>query len=191
MSIISPSAMNPAGLGSPQAEIAFYVANRPPLPGYSDMIGYRPLREGELQHIVDHTSNHWRKLFNVYAKFYYALQQARFSQVEPDRVAPGQVEPGPESWQQLRDQQLLQRQGRQALMFTPPDFSVNRVHIVAGKTWAKHLGLCERVQWLDDSFAIHPPLRLIICPYLDYRQLSNVKISRLVALVLSLAPCHE
>jgi hypothetical protein len=40
--------------------------------------------------------------------------------------------------------------------------------------------------WLDEEFAIDKVSNLVICPYLDYRQLSNIKITRLVELLTEL-----
>jgi hypothetical protein len=45
----------------------------------------------------------------------------------------------------------------------------------------QHEGLVR----LDNDFVIWPTKKLIICPYFDYRQLSNVKIERLVELIRS------
>ena len=40
--------------------------------------------------------------------------------------------------------------------------------------------------WLDNDFAINPDIGLIVCPYFDYRQLSNIKIESLAELMLGL-----
>lgn len=57
--------MKAIGLGSTSSSIKFYIANRPPLDDYPQMNELRDLAMGELAHIVRHTSNHWRKVFNV------------------------------------------------------------------------------------------------------------------------------
>jgi hypothetical protein len=41
--------------------------------------------------------------------------------------------------------------------------------------------------WLDDEFAIDKEHNLIVCPYFDYRQLSNNKIIRSIAIINRLA----
>ena len=117
-----------------------------------------------------HSSNHWRKLFSVYAKFLYALGR------QPD---------WPVRWQDYRDQCLLQAGSGTALLFTPPVLDGKRVHIVAGKTWAARLSL-PALNWLDKHFAINIDRKVIVSPYLDYRQLSNERIARLAQLVRGL-----
>ncbi|WP_049723558.1 DUF6942 family protein [Gilvimarinus polysaccharolyticus] len=162
------------GLGDPNYHLAFCVANRPALDAYPALNCLTPLVPGELQHIVANTSNHWRKLFSVYAKFLYALG--------------GQ--PGwPERWQDYRDHRLLQAGSGVALLFNKPDVARNAVHIVAGKTYAAELNL-KGLAWLDMHFAINTQQRLIVSPYLDYRQLSNEKIAQLAGLVRKHSPLN-
>jgi hypothetical protein len=64
------------------------------------------------------------------------------------------------------------------------------VHIICGKGHAKALinsgKLVDNLVWLDDEFAIDRENKLIVCPYFDYRQLSNIKIERLAYLLQSL-----
>jgi len=60
-----------------------------------------------------------------------------------------------------------------------------------GRTYAKSLVnsqlLTAPLTWLDDEFAINKEARVIVCPYFDYRQLSNIKIVRLAQLMKSLS----
>ena len=117
-------------------------------------------------------------MFNVYAKLLYALDKKHFSF---SKLAP--------TWQQYRDQYLLQAESGTALIFSPPDFSllsndaeVKTLHIICGRTYAKQLvnnGLDVQLTWLDEEFAIDVAQAVIVCPYFDYRQLSNHKIKRL------------
>ncbi|MAZ88738.1 MAG: hypothetical protein CL693_13950 [Cellvibrionaceae bacterium] len=158
------------GLGDEHYRLAFCLANRPMIDHYPQLDHLQPLAAGELSHIVSNTSNHWRKVFNVFAKFLYQLCPTRRS-----RFA---------DWQSYRDQQLLQSGSGDALLFSPPPItdSGGVIHIVAGKTYATQLGL-EPLHWLDQHFALHATAPLIVSPYLDYRQLSNERIDRLVDLV--------
>ena len=105
-------------------------------------------------------------------------------------------------WQDYRDNLLLQKGSGTSLIFShPKEVDINKnntalscmpasfvqaIHIVMGKTYAKTLDVTEDSIWLDDEFAIHREKRLIICPYFDYRQLSNIKIIRLVELLKQL-----
>lgn len=159
------------GLGAQGFEIAIYIANRPPIEPYPALDHLRPLASGEIKHIADQTGNHWRKIFNVSAKFLFELQSDQEFK----------------TWQALRDQSLYQVDSPMALLFSTPDLAEkNRIHIIAGKTYAQELGL-DNLLWLDPYFAIDKDNKVIVCPYLDYRQLSNARISQLVGLVKNLS----
>lgn len=163
------------GLGSPNACIRFYIANRPPLDDYPTMTELRCLAMGELTHIVKHSSNHWRKAFNVYAKLLFDWHQLH---------ARNNL---PHSWQEYRDLELFQPHSQEALLFSAPlvDKTSPAIHIIAGKTYAAQLPL-PRLTWLDNYFAINKEARLIVAPYPDYRQLSNERIARLITLMQAL-----
>ena len=163
------------GFGGQEFDVAIYIANRPMFDHYATLNYLQPLQLGEAAFIVAHTSNHWRKIFNVYAKFIVALK--------------GENNCGG-NWQFYRDNYLLQPQGNEALLFSRPDFSSpifasqkypsKLVHIIAGKSYAHSLQLPFSLDWQDTYFAINKEHRVIVCPYLDYRQLSNERIMRLV-----------
>lgn len=160
------------GLGSHHSSIKFYIANRPPIDDYPVMDELRGLAMGELTHIVKNTSNHWRKVFNVYAKLlfdWYQLQQQKNL---------------PDTWQAYRDLELFQAHSQEALLFSAPQFESdgNSIHIIAGKTYAAQLALPPLV-WLDAYFAINKEQRVIVAPYPDYRQLSNERIACLLELM--------
>ncbi len=166
--------MDSIGFGSDDYQLAFCVANRPNLDDYPKQSQLRPLASGELDYIVRGTSNHWRKLFNVYAKFLFELRGDSC---------------GADSWQHYRDRHLLQDGSSEALLFSPPSKTPvhsSRIHIIAGKTHAANLDLPYALTWVDAHFAINVQQRVIVSPYLDYRQLSNERITRLVELVRSL-----
>lgn len=165
--MVNAKPVQAVGRGDPNYRLAFCVANRPALDHYPALDHLAPLVPGELQHIVANTSNHWRKLFSVYAKFLYALG------VQPD---------WPERWQDYRDHRLLQAGSGVALLFSEPDVTRSAVHIVAGKTYAAELNLTG-LRWVDTHFAIDVKRRLLVSPYLDYRQLSNERIALLAALI--------
>lgn len=161
-----------AGFGSFKSSINFYIANRPPIDDYPALNELRGLADGELTHIVQHTSNHWRKAFNVYAKLlfdWYRLQNRKNL---------------PDTWQAYRDLELFQSHSHEALLFSSPQLDKNNhaIHIIAGKTYATFLNLPPLV-WLDQYFAINKEFRLIVAPYPDYRQLSNERIARLIELM--------
>jgi uncharacterized protein DUF6942 len=148
---------------------------------YQALCGVTPLVEAEVNMINQACGNGWRKVFNVYAKLLYALDKRHFDYSDK---AP--------TWQNYRDRYLLQAQSKTALLFSTPKLMHGRdvVHIICGKGHATALinsgKLVTKLVWLDDEFAIDKENKLIVCPYFDYRQLSNVKIERLAGLLQNL-----
>jgi hypothetical protein len=119
----------------------------------------------------------------VYAKLLYALDKEVFS-----------FSTLASTWQEYRDSFLLQANSNTALLFNAPIINKDHcktIHIIMGKTYAKSLVnskfLMAPLTWLDDEFAINSTERVIVCPYFDYRQLSNIKIVRLAQLMKSLS----
>ena len=176
--------MKNIGLGCTDFTMAVYIANKPNMLEYQQLTCISPLTSNEIQAINQACGNGWRKVFNVYAKLLYALDKKSFDYSA--KVA---------TWQDYRDKYLLQRQSKTALLFSIPQLSLNTennevVHIICGKGHAKELiNKSKRVTnlvWLDDEFAIDSENRLIVCPYFDYRQLSNIKIERVAGLLQSL-----
>ena len=160
-----------AGLGDPDARFKVYIGNRPNYADYLHHYGVTPLKSGDISAIGQACGNGWRKVFNVYAKLLFAL-------------TPEWAGSSFDRWQQLRDQSLLQQGCGMSLMFTPPELgSESHFHLVMGKHYAMSLKLPSSLSWLDHEFAIDRPNKLIVCPYFDYRQLSNLKIIHLVELV--------
>lgn len=167
--------LNAIGFGAYDAPIKIYIANRPQLDDYPHAKELRGLAAGEIAHIAKNTSNHWRKVFNVYAKFlfdWYLLQGRKDL---------------PSTWQEYREQELFQVHSQEALLFSRPSFNADQktIHIIAGKTYAADLKLLSLI-WLDAYFAINKEHRLIVAPYPDYRQLSNGRIAHLIELMQEL-----
>ncbi len=178
--------MKNIGFGDQNFSFAVYIANKPNMLEYQNLSEVMPLMESEIDAINQSCGNGWRKVFNVYAKLLYALDSEYFdySQCSP-------------AWQSYRDSYLLQDKSKTALLFSSPVFSAEKlmasqeqVHIISGKTHAKSLigngKLAVNLIWLDDEFAIDTNNKLIVCPYFDYRQLSNIKIERLADLLKTL-----
>ena len=170
--------MNNIGFGCADFTIAVYIANKPNMLEYQQLTCISPLTLGEIDVINQACGNGWRKVFNVYAKLLYALDKRNFSYSE---LAP--------TWQKYRDSFLLQPNSQTALLFSPPLISTAKesLHIICGKTYAKQLlttgELVANFVWLDDEFAIDKAQNIVICPYFDYRQLSNIKIEKLADLL--------
>jgi len=157
------------GLGDVNAQFRVYIENRPPLDEYQHLVGMQPLSEGDIARIAQQTGNHWRKIFNVYAKLAFALKTEGFA-----------------TWQLYRDAFLLRENSNQALLFSAPDLSQAGLHIVMGRTYAKSLPLDAKLTAVDADFQIDKNKRLLMVPYFDYRQLSNEKLARLEALINSM-----
>lgn len=164
------------GFGDKNAWLKVYIANPPPLTPYQNRASIEPLQAGELAVIVEACGNHWRKIFNCYAKLAQGLNSQGF-----------------ERWQDYRDQILLQKSNGgtgQQLRFDR-NLEELGITIICGKTHAATFvdlnGLSVlNLEWLDNDFALGVKAKVIVCPYFDYRQLSNVKIERLIELVESL-----
>jgi hypothetical protein len=145
---------------------------------YNQLNNVHALTNGDITDIGMACGNGWRKVFNVYSKLLYALDPACFSD---QRLAP--------TWQAYRDSFLLHNGSGTALLFSPPLLNqCNKcIHIISGKTYAKELinndEISTSLVWLDEHFAIDSENRVIVCPYFDYRQLSNLKIERLAQLI--------
>jgi hypothetical protein len=164
------------GLGTLQAKLYFYIKNRPPLSHYQNLSTMKIMTQGEINRIGNETGNHWRKIFNVYAKLMFELDPEHFT-----------------CWQALRDEQLLQKDDH-CLLFSPPEIVMNnepnkecKIHIVLGKGYAEKLELADKCTWLSHDFAVNVEKKIIICPYFDYRQLSNIKIAQLCRLIQQLS----
>ena len=173
--------MTNIGFGDNDFNFAVYIANRPNMLEYQSLTAVTSLVDGEINAINQSCGNGWRKVFNVYAKLLYALDKESFNFT---KQAP--------TWQNYRDKYLLQAQSKTALLLSAPQLELCKdiVHIICGKGHAKTLisngELNANLVWLDDEFAIDSKNKLIVCPYFDYRQLSNIKIERLAGLLLSL-----
>ena len=165
------------GFGDEAFKVAVYIEKRPPMPAWQQLDHLHAMQTGQINEINQACGNGWRKVFNVYSKVLFALPSEfyDFAKRAPD-------------WQTFRDEQLLQAHSQTTLLFSPPILNKpKQLHIIAGRTYAKQLinnGLLDcQLTWLDDEFAINKSSKVIVCPYFDYRQLSNIKIARLSQLV--------
>jgi len=163
------------GLGDKHAALKVYIGNRPNFTFALDSNGTCPAIADEINAIGNACGNGWRKVFNLYAKLMFELPRKKFP-MQKQHI----------SWQQYRDNELLRSSSNTALMFNPPivdDIAHAHLSIIMGRTYAKSLILPTSLVWETDAFAIDIEHKLIVCPYFDYRQLSNIKISYLVRLM--------
>lgn len=166
------------GLGDVDALVKVYIANRPA--PYQHLSVCYALDCGDIAALGQACGNGWRKVFNVYAKLVFALQAQKLN-----------LAAGMPSWQHYRDNHLLQAGSSTALLFSPPvlDEQQQAIQIISGRTYANTLNKQQSLGlfWLTPEFAINPRYRLFVCPYFDYRQLSNDKIAFLQSLLAEYA----
>lgn len=186
--ILSKKEHKIVAFGDPLFTFAVYIANQPQMPEYECLSRIAPLSVGQVDSIGKACGNGWRKIFNVYAKLLYALDTTYF---HFSSMAP--------TWQQYRDQYLLQENSQTALLFTPPKLTIDKpshlIHIICGRTYAKKLinegKLSSALLWLNEEFAVDVQQNVVVCPYFDYRQLSNIKIQYLSDILKQLKKGEE
>jgi len=156
------------GIGDKNAQLAVYIGNRPPLKEFKNTRKITPVVDGELTKIAQRTGNHWRKIFNIYAKIGFMLDNRSYA-----------------TWQLYRDNQLLQAGSNQALVFDQKIVTntLECITIVCGKQHAALVLESSAIEWIDDDFAIDRTNRTLVTPYFDYRQLSNAKLETLHQLI--------
>ena len=163
------SAVKPFGYGVRHFKLAVYLENAPVLEELKPEANLKALTAGDVSRIVTQTSNHWRKIFNLFAKLQFGL--TKHNSV---------------SWQDYRDQHLLQAHCDHALLFSPPVYTPKKhrpVSIISGKTYAAKLRVLQTCEDVGDGFYRNKKTNLFVTPYFDYRQLSNAKLERLIKLI--------
>lgn len=163
------------GLGDHSACLRVFIGNQPELPKRLAGSGLHPLADNDMADLVTANSNHWRKVFNIYAKLCF--------EIFLDHTAT--------TWQDYRERYLLRHGENHSLVFTPwsTSFSTNdAVNIICGKTYAQNLGLLEKAQRLHDGFFNTVHHNTFIAPYFDYRALSNTKVRWLINYLQTLPP---
>ncbi len=169
------------GLGTHSALIAVHIDKRPPMVEYSTLSSVIAVVPGEIHTIGQHCGNGWRKVFNIYAKLLFNIGNTVYFSTTNTKT-----------WQDFRDHFLLQGTNNLSLIFSEPQLVTPKyqIRLIMGKGYAKALlktSLKDAAfEWLDDDFAIDLQHHMIICPYFDYRQLSNMKIVRLSRLINTL-----
>jgi hypothetical protein len=76
--IAHTSDYTPVGFGDKDFTIAVYIANKPNMVEYQNLVEVLPLVSGEIDLINQACGNGWRKVFNVFAKFLFALDKPIF-----------------------------------------------------------------------------------------------------------------
>ena len=174
------------GFGDEHYKVGVCIGNIPNMVEYQGLTKLLPLTNGEIYAIGQTCGNGWRKVFNVYAKLLHQF---------PETVLSG-AQDFP-TWQQLRDSNLLQASSQTALLFSPPIIEKNpkRIHIIAGRTYANTLTQLAlgssgsnsfNFEWLTNEFAVDKAHAVVVSPYFDYRQLSNIKIDYLTDVIQQL-----
>lgn len=136
----------------------------------------QPLTKDWMEDINQIGGNNWRKIFNIYSKMCFQL-------IDLKGVDLG----GVSTWQKYRDDLLLRSESGfqlQYLMGAEYDnLDQNALYLITGKKCAEELGVKDQLHWLDNDFAQVLGKNMLVCPYFDYRQLSNKKLDTLCRLV--------
>ena len=195
------------GLGDNDAQFNVYIGNRPAFDFKTSDDKAHPVSQGEIYACGQACGNGWRKVFNVYAKlvFAYASENLGTSDYNcwqdyrdqkllqlnsgtslmftaPDFTASNLSTPNlNEPLLNEHDSGKPHTSDSGIAHSVPP-----AVHIIMGRTYANSLKLPHYLTWLDNEFAVNREHQIIVCPYFDYRQLSNMKIIRLVELIAEL-----
>lgn len=200
-----------AGLGANPARVNVYIGNRPNYQDLPVIDHLQALNQGDIEQINRVCGNGWRKVFNVYAKLMFAWRSRDTNlnaqlpgakcenwQAYRDRFLLQGASQTALLFTPPHMNRLLPRSDiGQSLIAgeNGPDQGKaihSSYHIIMGRTYAKSiLSDADNVKglnltWLDAEFAIDHKHRTVVCPYFDYRQLSNLKIIRLVELLMSL-----
>lgn len=167
-----------AGIGRMDANLRVYIEHRPPMQSYQSLTYVKCLELGEISSIVAESGNHWRKIFVIFAKLAFALNQENTVSA---------------NWQEYREKMLLQNSANECLIFAAERLSEYKgklIQIVSGYGYAQKMGLFPlegeeglSLENLGDGFYWNVSNAVIVTPYFDYRQLSNVKIDYLVCLI--------
>ena len=96
--------MSNIGFGDKDFSFAVYIANKPNMLEYQGLCEVTTLVEGEIDVINQACGNGWRKVFNVYAKLLYCLDNKGYD-----------FSTYALNWQSYRDKYLLQAQSKTAL----------------------------------------------------------------------------
>lgn len=174
------------GLGEQSAHFKVFMGNRPNFDFMPSKDKFSALTSGDIYSIGQACGNGWRKVFNVFAKLLYAL---------PDSISP--IKTHHSCWQDYRDKELLQIESNTALVFAAlhqdiqDSMTSDDITIIMGKTYANTLNLPDTLNWIDDKFAVDSKFKLIVCPYFDYRQLTNNGLLFLVNILGSLSEAHS
>ncbi|WP_193164426.1 DUF6942 family protein [Microbulbifer hainanensis] len=138
-------------IGAVQPRIALYLPHRPH--GMEELVMAPSART-----LVAANSNHWRKIVTLLAKV---------------------ASPEADDWRRFRDEELFQQT---ALCFAPQLIKSLCWHWIGGKENLQRFGHLQHsaVPLAGcQEILIDPDKRLLLTPYLDYRQLSNALVSEI------------
>lgn len=163
---VSTEMRQPLYFGHPKPSLTVLIDKTPSLPSTPCPVKPPNLAPGELAEIVAVNSNHWRKVFNVYAKLLFALH--------PDSGR---------DWQSVRDQKLFQKHQPHALKMAGSALPGPGVTLITGKAYAESL----LEHWPQDSGIdgvwIDVNEQRLVCPYFDYRAFPNKRIEQVAELM--------
>ena len=157
--------MHAQGFGAQQANLIVYCANTPKT-SLLQLNTITAICYPDIEKINADNGNGWRKIFNVYAKLLFEINPLTYK-----------------SWQDLRNDFLLQTHCNHQLVLNPidiPSDDDSTLQILMGKTFAlTHFNESE-INWIDSNMGKIHNKNIYITPYFDYRQFSNAKIEQFV-----------
>ena len=130
-----------------------------------------------MDEIIQVGGNNWRKIFNIYSKLCFNLLSMNDHNLSRDTA----------SWQEYRDKCLLRESSIFSLQYlyesllSPVDN--DSLYILTGKKCVQEYNLTDKLVWINKDFAQVEGMNIVVCPYFDYRQLSNEKLETLTQLV--------
>lgn len=165
------------GIGAKRPALILYLPHRPEAIVLSGTGEYGSVNSLGVRTFLADCDNHWRKIFNCYAKIAFALFGRDFL-----------------TWQDYRDNRLLTEQSLELMVFPDSKGSLrehtlgsSRISIISGIATARKMSLDFETWKLLRGFYLkeHPKNghTTILTPYFDYRQLSNQKIETLLQLL--------
>ena len=149
-------------IGEATAVLNVCINNVPEWPSQTFPENTTTLSGNELSQLIAVNSNHWRKIFNVYAKLLHAIN--------PKNT---------DDWRQVRDHRLLQAGNQHALTLGTPRLEqpLKSLTLIAGKQFAENLGLLTNAQEIHPGIYRPSINNCLVVPYFDYRALSDKKIA--------------
>ena len=146
-------------------KLTLYIGNRPSLPEFEELTEFPILESGDIVKIIAQCGNHWRKIFSIFAKLGFALNEHDCK-----------------TWQEYRDQVLLTVKSSEHIVFDTKIRSTEGFHIICGQSHFELFDFTEEnFISLDQNNKVQHSGKIIQTPYFDYRQFNNDLIDQVIS----------